>query len=107
MSAVSAAGFVRTVAVGEVAEGKALSFRLGDRPILICRSKGAFFAVENKCSHADEPLECGRIRNGWISCPAHGARFDLETGEALNPPAKDPIVTFALRIVDDFIEVAG
>jgi 3-phenylpropionate/trans-cinnamate dioxygenase ferredoxin subunit len=103
----SDADFVRTIAVGEVMDGKALPFRLGERSILICHSKGAYFAVENKCSHADEPLECGRIRNGWISCPAHGARFDLANGEAMNPPAKDPIVTFALRIVDGFIEVAG
>jgi 3-phenylpropionate/trans-cinnamate dioxygenase ferredoxin component len=46
------------------------------------------------------------MRGGWLSCPVHGARFDLETGEPLNPPATQPIQTFKVRIVDDTIEVA-
>jgi 3-phenylpropionate/trans-cinnamate dioxygenase ferredoxin subunit len=58
-----------------------------------------------ECSHAEEKLECGRIRNGWISCPAHGARFSLETGEAMNHPATLPIQTFPIRIVDEWVEV--
>jgi 3-phenylpropionate/trans-cinnamate dioxygenase ferredoxin subunit len=36
----------------------------------------------------------------------HGARFDLATGRAMNPPAKEPIATFQVRIVEDWIEVA-
>jgi 3-phenylpropionate/trans-cinnamate dioxygenase ferredoxin subunit len=92
--------------VDAVETGKQVAIELAGRSILICNSQGSLFAIENKCSHAEEALECGRIRNGWISCPAHGARFDLETGEALNPPAKDPIRTFALRVAGDMIEVA-
>jgi len=63
-------------------------------------------ALDNMCSHAQEPLACGRMRLGWIACPAHGARFDLETGEALTGPASDPIATYAVRVVDGMIEVA-
>jgi 3-phenylpropionate/trans-cinnamate dioxygenase ferredoxin component len=74
--------------------------------ILLCNDQGELFAVENRCSHLDEPLACGKIKWGWIACPAHGARFDLATGEALNPPATAPIRTFPLRVVDGIIEVA-
>ena len=98
--------FIPAVPVSAAEQGKAVVFDHGGRSILICNSNGTFFAVENKCSHADELLECGRIRNGWIACPAHGARFDLATGEAMNPPAKDPIATFPLRVVGDMIEIA-
>lgn len=89
---------------------------LGDRPtsavavggsrIVLCQFDGGLFAIEDKCSHADEPLACGRIRNGWIACPAHGARFDLATGEVLGPPATEPIRTYAVRVVEGMIEVA-
>jgi 3-phenylpropionate/trans-cinnamate dioxygenase ferredoxin subunit len=99
--------FVATVKVDAVENGKAVAHSIDGRSILICNSQGSFFAIENKCSHADEPLACGRIRNGWIACPAHGARFDLETGEAMNPPAKDAIKTYAVRVVGDMIEVAA
>ncbi len=98
--------FIAAIAVDAVESGTAFVFNHAGRSILICNSDGQFFAVENKCSHAEELLECGRIRNGWISCPAHGARFDLETGEAISPPAKDAIMTFPVRVSGNMVEIA-
>ena len=51
--------------------------------ILLCNSSGKHYAIANQCSHQDSPLEKGRIRNGYISCPLHGVRFSLETGEPM------------------------
>jgi 3-phenylpropionate/trans-cinnamate dioxygenase ferredoxin subunit len=45
------------------------------------------------------------MRNCAISCPVHGARFSLETGEALDLPATKPIPTYDVRVVDGWIEV--
>lgn len=98
--------YAPAISVDSVESGKAVKVEVGGRDVLICNWQGEFFAVANKCSHADEALECGRVRNGWISCPAHGARIDLTSGEAITPPAQDPIATFALRVVDGMIEVA-
>jgi 3-phenylpropionate/trans-cinnamate dioxygenase ferredoxin component len=79
---------------------------VGGMALLIIHTDDGIYAVEDRCSHADQPLECGRVKYGWISCPAHGSRFDLETGEALTRPATDPIATFPVRIIGDRIEVA-
>jgi 3-phenylpropionate/trans-cinnamate dioxygenase ferredoxin subunit len=79
---------------------------LGGMPILLCHTAERIYAVRNECSHAHEALDCGRMKYGWISCPVHGARFDLETGDPLNPPATEPLQTFAVRIVGKTIEVA-
>lgn len=76
------------------------------RSILIVHHGGRLFAVANQCSHAEQALTCGRVRWGWIACPAHGAKFDLETGEALSLPATEPIATFPLRVVEGRIEIA-
>lgn len=80
--------------------------RVGRVAILLCRTEDGVFALRNECSHAYAELDCGRVRDGWISCPLHGARFDIETGEALKGPATEPVETFAVRIVDETIEVA-
>jgi len=74
--------------------------------IILCHTKDHIYAVRNLCSHAHETLECGRMRNGWISCPVHGARFDLETGNPMNPPASSPIETYKVRVAGNTIEVA-
>ena len=68
-------------------------------------SNERLFAISNICSHANEKLECGRMSRSWIACPVHGARFDLATGRAMNPPAKLPIATYEVRVVEDWIEV--
>ena len=99
--------FVTVASLQDVPAGTAKAVDVGGRSILLCHTSGGVFAVENVCSHAQQPLECGRIKNGWIACPTHGARFDLETGEPLGGPATEPIATFAVRIEDDTIEVAA
>jgi nitrite reductase/ring-hydroxylating ferredoxin subunit len=31
-------------------------------------------------------------------CPCHGSVFDLETGDVANPPATEPIDTYAVTV---------
>lgn len=98
--------FVAVAKVEEVPAGKTKAVTVGGLSILLANSGGTLFAVSNLCSHADEKLECGRMKNGWIACPIHGARFDLETGEPMNPPATQPIATYEVRVEGDTIEIA-
>lgn len=89
----------------ELTEGGKKALKLQGENILLCQFEDHIFAVANMCSHANEPLECGMMRRGWIACPAHGARFDLETGEPIGGPTSVSIRTFPVRVVDDMIEV--
>jgi 3-phenylpropionate/trans-cinnamate dioxygenase ferredoxin subunit len=102
----SEALFVAVAKVDEIPPGKVKAVEAGGRAILLCHEEGRIHAIENRCSHAEMPLECGRVRWGWISCPMHGARFDLATGEAIKGPAVEPIDVFPVRIVGDAVEVA-
>ena len=99
--------FIAVAALADVPQGKVHEVSLRGRSILLCHDVDELYAVENKCSHADMPLACGRMRYGWIMCPTHGARFDLATGAPLGPPAPWPIATFPVRVVDGVIEVAA
>lgn len=98
--------FIATMAVAEIADSTSALIDVNGTAVLLCHDEGKIFAIENRCSHLEEPLACGKIKWGWISCPAHGARFDLETGEPMNPPATKAIRTYAVRIIDGMIEVA-
>lgn len=86
-------------------DGKKL-VKVGRVPVLLCHTEWGVFAVRNECSHAYAELDSGRMRDGWIACPLHGARFDLETGQPLKGPATEPIETFAVRVIEGTIEVA-
>lgn len=97
--------FTRVAKENAVPHGAKRALEVNGKAILLCNWNGRIYAVANLCSHAAERLEGGRVSNGWISCPTHGARFDLATGKAKNPPAKQPIEVFPVRIVDGWIEV--
>lgn len=97
--------FARALNVSELPPGTKKAVDVNGVSVLICNTNDRLYAVSNICSHAHERLECGRMSRGWIGCPVHGARFDLATGRAMNPPAKEPIATFQVRVVDDWIEV--
>lgn len=98
--------FVAAATVDEVPAGTKIAKTVNGVELLLCHTADRIFAVRNLCSHAHEALDCGRMRGGWISCPVHGARFDLETGQPLNPPATIAIDTYEVRVVGDTIEVA-
>ncbi len=98
--------FLAAATVQDVPAGAKLVVELNGTSIILVNSQDRLYAVRNLCSHAFETLECGRVRGGWISCPVHGARFDMETGKPLNPPATMPIETYDVRVTDGMIEVA-
>jgi 3-phenylpropionate/trans-cinnamate dioxygenase ferredoxin subunit len=81
-------------------DGETRSLALGRRMVAIARSGAEYFAIEDICTHDGAELTGGEIEGAQIICPRHGARFCLRTGEALTPPAYEPVRVFATRIDD-------
>jgi len=91
--------------VADIPDGSSRSFEVSGHDILICHTRGEFFAVENQCSHAMAKLEGGRLRAFRLSCPLHGASFDVRDGSVLGKPATKPIRVYPLRVNDGRIQV--
>jgi len=96
----------RTVATAsDVPESTGLTVDLDGISLLICRSGNEIVIVENRCSHQNQPLSDGRIRNGYIFCPVHGMRFKLKTGEAIGQLTQVPIKVFETRVMGGDVQV--
>jgi 3-phenylpropionate/trans-cinnamate dioxygenase ferredoxin subunit len=91
--------------ISDIPEGSCKPFQASGKDILICHTKGEFFAVENQCSHAMSKLEGGRLRAYRLICPLHGAAFDIRDGSVQGKPATEPIRVYALRVHDGRIQV--
>lgn len=61
---------------------------------------GELYAIDNRCTHQNAELTGGRIRSGYISCPLHGVRFNLQTGEPMGQLTRLPVRTHMIRIED-------
>src|SRR3954470_6365184 len=61
----------------------------GDRPVLLLRHEGGFYAVVNRCPHRGFPLDKGSVKDCILTCHWHHARFDLATGGTFDQFADD------------------
>ena len=97
----------QTVAhVSELADSGQLHVNIDGIEILLCKDDDEYFAVSYFCSHETFTLEGGSIHNKCITCPYHGAEFDLKTGDALTPPAWEAIKTYPVKVEDELISIA-
>ncbi len=80
-----------------VRDSTPLSTEVDGEPIVIVRCGADIFAVEDRCTHDGEALGQAQVESCQIICPRHFAHFCLRTGEALTPPAYEPLRTYKVR----------
>ena len=68
--------------------------------ILLVHLGGQVRAMQGICSHEYFELDKGFLTGDSLTCALHLSRFDLETGEALDPPAELPLAMYPV-IIDD------
>ena len=85
----------------EVPPGQRKSVVVDDTPALLLRVGNDYFCIEDVCTHDGQPLTEGPVAEGQITCPRHGARFDLRTGAPTCMPATEPIRTFAVEVREE------
>ena len=72
--------------------------------IAVFNLDGAFYAIEDVCTHDGGILTGGPVNGCIITCPRHGATFDIRSGEALSAPAYEPTASFPVRIQDGIVQ---
>ena len=100
------AQFEAVMKLAELPLGSMRALSVGGRELVLCHTREGVFALDNICTHAHAQLCEGRLRATRLVCPLHGASFDVRDGRVLGPPAEIALPSYAVRIVDDAIEVA-
>src|ERR1044071_5755386 len=99
------AEFVKVASANEIAPGHARLVNVRGKEIALFNIEGSFFALENACTHEEGPLAEGDIEGHEVTCPWHGARFDIRTGEVLCDPAYEAVGCHNVRVTGSDIEV--
>jgi len=75
------------------------------REIAVVRIGDDVYAIGDTCSHAEVSLSEGWVEpdDCAIECVAHGAMFDLETGEPLSLPATRAVPTYEVSVADGMV----
>jgi len=91
----------------DVPPGSARRFDVDGHRIAVVNVGGDFYAIGDRCSHADFSLAEGEV---WeddcsIECPKHGSTFSLQTGEPQSLPATTPVPTYDVSVDGDDVVV--
>ncbi len=73
--------YVPAAKTAELSDGQKIKVVIGSKEILLANVEGAFYAVDNKCTHMGGSLVEGKLERSSIICPKHGSGFDVRTGK--------------------------
>ena len=73
--------FVPVMDESELEEGSMKLVTVEGTPVLLVKTKGQIFAIDNRCPHMGCGFSGGSLDGTVIICPCHDWRFDLKTGE--------------------------
>ena len=99
------ADFVKVAKTNEIEPGQAQLVDVKGKRIALFNVDGKFFALDNTCTHRGGPLAEGEVLGHEVTCPHHGARFDIRTGEVVGPPAQQAVASYGVRVTGTDVEV--
>ena len=97
--------FIKVVNVQDVPVGKAKQVTINGRALAVFNVGGTFYAIDDTCPHRGAPLWEGDLQGQEVTCPWHGARFDVTSGANLSPPAQSGVGSYKVQVVGDEIQV--
>ena len=74
-------------------------------PIGLCNVGGVFYAIDDAGPHRGALLSEGKLIGKEITCPLHGAIFDVTTGEVLEGPVGEAVARYEVRVEGNAILV--
>jgi nitrite reductase/ring-hydroxylating ferredoxin subunit len=92
---------VPVATVDEIPAGTMKMVQVDGTDILVVHdSEDSWHATQGICTHEYFELDKGFLTDGTLTCALHLSRFDLDTGEALDPPAELPLALYPVTVED-------
>ena len=95
------AEFIRVCKVSDLRDPGKTVVEVGERMVALFHVSGTFWALDDVCTHDGGPLAEGNLEGYAVTCPRHGARFDVRDGRVLSMPATQPTVAHRVKVEGD------
>ena len=79
----------------------------GGEKVALFNVGGTLYAISDTCTHRGGPLSEGEVNGTDVTCPLHGATFDLTTGSVKGPPASSAVTHYEVQVEGDEIQIAA
>ena len=97
--------FIPVAKISDIPDPGKKLVEVDERLVVVVHVAGQFYAIDDVCTHDGGPLGEGELDGYTISCPRHGAKFDVRDGRALTMPATKATGSYEVKISGDDVLV--
>jgi nitrite reductase/ring-hydroxylating ferredoxin subunit len=99
------ANLIEVAKTNEIEPGEGKLMEVEGNEIALFNCDGSYYAIDNTCTHQGGPLCEGDLEGDKVTCPWHGAEFDVKTGNVLGPPAEESVKSYRVQVDGDSIKI--
>lgn len=92
--------FVNIGQASDIDEDEMKQVKVAGTKVAIANVAGTFYAIGDTCTHMGCSLSEGDLEETTVTCPCHGSRFDVTTGQVLRGPAMKPEPGYRVEVRD-------
>ena len=96
---------IRVAKVNDVPPGACRHVEISGQAVALFNVRGTIFAIGGTCTHRGGPLGQGTLDGTLVTCPWHGAQFDVTTGQVVSPPAERGVPVYSVVVEGEEIKI--
>ena len=85
--------------------GSAKAVEVNGKKIALFNVDDKYYAIDNACTHVGGSLAEGSVDGNEVTCPLHGATFDITSGKVTGEPAEDDVKGYNVIIEGEDIKI--
>ena len=97
--------FVNIGQASDIDEDEMKQVKVAGTRVAIANVAGMFYAIGDTCTHMGCSLSEGDLEETTVTCPCHGSRFDVTTGQVLRGPAMKPEPSYKVEVRDGALRI--
>lgn len=89
---------IKVAETKDVPAGGAIAVEVNGQKVALFNVDGSYHAIGDTCTHVGGSLSQGALNGTVVTCPLHGANFDVTTGNVLGPPAQASVTCYKVQV---------
>ena len=96
---------IKVAETKDVPDGGAIAVEVNGQRVALFHVDGNYYAIADACTHRGGSLSDGAVSGTTVTCPLHGATFDITNGNVLGPPAAGGVTGYKVQVEGSEISV--
>ncbi len=89
----------------DIPAGSAKAVEVNGKQIALFNVDDQYYAIDDTCTHAGGSLSEGDVAGTTVTCPFHGAEFNITNGEVLGEPAEEGVKSYKVHLEGEEIKI--